>query len=386
MQLPSAAALLSLVLWSILSATTKAEATAKETTSIYDLLDSPVSWTSLSDNKLSILAGYHVIYSWPGSILPQRLLNLAEAGKVGGVIIFGENVVDGLPAQIQSLQDAYANGPAYDGTPLLVVTDQEGGEVVRLPGGPEESAKEIGSSAHPARAAASAGPTSPAAGAMAEGLIIGKGNLAPVLDVYRKEGDFDDQFERSFSKDPDIVKKCGTAFLNSQQANGVLATTKHFPGLGAADSDENTDLGPVTLDVPLKQLRSIDELPFKGAIAAGVSMVMPSWAVYPALDPKRPAGLSSKWIRAELRQRLGFKGVTISDAIEAGALEDSGSNSTRAVTAIEAGMDIALASARDVSQGKEVLDGLVAAIRDGSISGQDFAASTKRIMALRSKL
>ncbi len=56
-------------------------------------------------------------------MLPQRLLHLAKAGKVGGVIIFGENVNENLPSQIQSLQDAYANGPAYDGTPLLITTD-----------------------------------------------------------------------------------------------------------------------------------------------------------------------------------------------------------------------------------------------------------------------
>jgi len=136
----------------------------------------------------------------------------------------------------------------------------------------------------------------------------------------------------------------------------------------------------------LAQLRSIDEVPFKGAIAQGVSILMPSWAVYPAFDPDRPAGLSRRWIQSELRGRLKFESVTISDAIEAGALENYGSNATRAVTAVEAGMDIALASGRDVSQGKSVLDGLVAAIKAGEVSSADFAASTKRIVALRSRL
>jgi beta-glucosidase-like glycosyl hydrolase len=185
---------------------------------------------------------------------------------------------------------------------------------------------------------------------------------------------------------PYIVKQCGSASIQAQQANGVIATAKHFPGLGAAKASQNTDLGPVTLNVPLHKLRTIDELPFTGAIKQGVSMIMPSWAVYPALDSKRPSGLSSKWIKSEMRGRLGFEGVTISDAIEAGALEAFGTNSTRAVTAVQAGMDIALASARDVSQGKSILDGLVLAIRGGEISKADFAASTKRILALRDKL
>lgn len=127
------------------------------------LLDKYISGATLNDNQLSILAGYHTVYSWPGGTLPRRLLNLAAAGKVGGVIIFGENVNDDLPSQILSLQDAYARGPAYDGTPLLITTDQEGGVVARLPGGPEESAKDIGSSAQPAKAAASAGAVAAAA-------------------------------------------------------------------------------------------------------------------------------------------------------------------------------------------------------------------------------
>lgn len=185
---------------------------------------------------------------------------------------------------------------------------------------------------------------------------------------------------------PNVAKKCGSAFIKSQQAHGVVATSKHFPGLGAASADENTDLEPVTLNVPLHQLRTIDEVPFTGAIAADVSMIMPSWAIYPALDPGRPSGLSTKWIKSELRERLGFGGVTISDAIEAGALEAYGSNGTRGVLAVEAGMDIALASVRDVSQGTEVLDALVAAVKSGKISAVEFASSTKRILKLRSSL
>jgi beta-glucosidase-like glycosyl hydrolase len=186
--------------------------------------------------------------------------------------------------------------------------------------------------------------------------------------------------------DPSVAEKCGSAFILSQQAAGVVATSKHWPGLGAASKNENTDLGPVTLNVPLHKLRTIDELPFHGAIAAGVSMIMPSWAIYPALDPNRPSGLSSKWIKSELRNRLGFEGVTISDAIEAGALEAFGTNATRGVLAVEAGIDIALASGRNVSQGSSIHDALISALESGKLSKVDFAASTKRILQMRSSL
>lgn len=355
---------------------------AKSTPSIEKLISNYESWDKIANKDLATITGIHVIYSWPGATIPQELYDLTHEGKVGGVIIFGENVVDDLPDQIEKLQNTYSNSPAYIGKPLLITTDQEGGEVVRLPGGPKRSAKDVGSAPNPAAAAKRAG-TVAAAACQAYSV---NGNLAPVLDVYRKEGNFDDQYERSFSMDPDVVSTCGSAFIKSQQSKGVVATAKHFPGLGAAVTDENTDLGPVTLNVPLRKLRSIDEVPFKGAIAAGVDMIMTSWAVYPALDADRPAGLSSKWIQDELRGRLGFDGVTITDALEAGSLDAYGSNATRGVLAVQAGMDVALASGRSVEQGSSINEALVAALQNGKISKADFSKSTKRIFALRDLL
>ena len=81
----------------------------------------------------------------------------------------------------------------------------------------------------------------------------------------------------------------------------------------------------MTLNLPLATLRAVDEAPYRAAIAAGVRLVMTSWAVYPALDPRRPAGLSSIIIERELRGRLHFRGVTVTDGIQAGALAPFGS-------------------------------------------------------------
>ncbi len=82
---------------------------------------------------------------------------------------------------------------------------------------------------------------------------------------------------------------------------------------------------PVTLNVSLSGLRARDEAPYPAAIAAGVKLVMASWAIYPALDASHPAGLSPAVIQGELRGRLGYQGVTVTDAIEAGALAAFGS-------------------------------------------------------------
>ena len=152
-------------------------------------------------------------------------------------------------------------------------------------------------------------------------------DLAPVLDVFYKSGNFIDQYQRSYSGNASVVTACGQAFITAQQQTGVAATAKHFPGLGSATKSQNTDAGPVTLNVPLSGLRAKDEVPYPAAIAAGVQLIMVSWAVYPALDAAYPAGFSSAVIQGELRGRLGYQGVTITDALEAGALAAYGTPS-----------------------------------------------------------
>jgi beta-N-acetylhexosaminidase len=143
---------------------------------------------------------------------------------------------------------------------------------------------------------------------------------------------------------------------------------------------------PVTLNVPLATIRSVDELPYRAAIAAGVRLVMVSWAVYPALDPTRPAGLSPTIVGGELRQRLGFKGVTITDALEAGALRAYGSFQNRSLLAAEAGMDLILCSHQNVSEGEQATAGLEQGYSDGQLPKTAFIAALDRVLALRASL
>lgn len=333
------------------------------------------------DNS-SVQVGHHVIYSYPGAQPPAELNDLISQGKVGGIILFGENVADNLSFIVESFQNTYKQSSSYSGYPLLIMTDQEGGEVVRLPGGPAMSAKQVGESTDLSGTATETGQQ--AAKALKAYQL--NGNLAPVLGVYREAGDFLDNDERSYGNTSKTVGACVSSFISAQQAAGIIATAKHFPGLGAASTDENTDERPVTINLTLDEIHSVDEAPYSQAISAGVDMVMNSWALYPALDSKYPSGLSKSWIQDELRGRLGFKGVTITDAIEAGALEAFGDDPARAVLASQAGMDIILASGRNVTQGETIVDALVAALGDGSLSSDSFGDATKRILAVRQKL
>lgn len=331
------------------------------------------------------LAGQRVIYSYSGLTPPSGLLDLIRHGEAAGVIFFGGNIASTtqIAGVISELEQANSSpGNPLRALPLLLMTDQEGGLVRRLPGAPLLSEKQIGASAGPAAAATAAGT---GAGQTLAGVGMNV-NLAPVLDVYRAPGDFDDQFGRSYSSDPGTVSALGADFITAQQAVSVAATAKHFPGLGAATSDQDTDEQPVTLNVPLDELRGTDEYPFKAAIAAGVKLVMVSWAVYPALDPRWPAGLSPAVIGGELRQRLGFTGVTITDALEAGALQAFGTTGQRATLAASAGMDLILCSSQSLDQGEQARTALQQGLSSGTLNHAAFIAAVERIISLRSSL
>lgn len=329
------------------------------------------------------LAGQRVIYSFTGTSVPSSLLKLIREGEVGGVIFFASNIpsVATLAAETKALDEAQQESPVH--LPLLLMTDQEGGQVRRIANGnPTQSQLAIGQSSNPASEAASAG-SGAAQTLSGAGLNV---NLAPVLDVYAVPGNFIDQFQRSYSNDPQIVSSAAAAFITAQQKGGVAATAKHFPGLGTAAAGEDTDNVPVTLSEPLSQIRSVDELPYRSAISVGVDLIMVSWAVYPALDANRPAGLSSTIVQGELRQRLGYTGVTITDALEAGALKAYGGPGQRAVDAASAGMDILLCSSGSVSQGEEATQALASALQGGQLSSSSFNAAVNRVDELRSKL
>jgi len=325
------------------------------------------------------LAGQRVIYSYPGLTPPAALLDRIKAGQAAGVIFFRENIssIAQIASVTAQLKKAAAQSPVRE--PLLLMTDQEGGQVRRLPGAPAISEEEIGNSADPAGQARAAG-TGAGKNLVSAGMNV---NLAPVLDVFRQPGDFLDRYQRSYSMDPRVASTAGQAFITAQQQTGVAATAKHFPGLGSATTSQDTDAAPVTLTAPLSTLRSVDEYPYPAAISAGVKLVMTSWAVYPALDADHPAGLSPAVVQQELRGRLGFQGVTITDALEAGALGAFGDTGQRAVTAAGAGMDLILCSARDTGQGDTAVTALANALQSGQLDPAAFDSAVQRVRGLR---
>src|ERR1700716_3133886 len=151
--------------------------------------------TGLARAAVQDLAGQRVIYSYPGLVPPDTLLQRISAGQAAGVIFFGENISSSsqIRAVVHHPRAATAQSPPRH--PLLLMTDQEGGLVRSPPGEPTLSEKRIGTSANPPAQASAAGT---GAGQNLAGVTMNL-NLAPVLDVFRQPGDLMDQFERSYS-------------------------------------------------------------------------------------------------------------------------------------------------------------------------------------------
>lgn len=342
---------------------------------------------AVGELPLSQLVGQHVIASYNGSEPPAKLFRLIEGGKVAGVIFFGGNInedKDAIREVVTRLQEAREQASsAIARRPLLMMTDQEGGEVRRLPGAPARSQFEIGNANYTSgRKAGKAG-----IGAGENLASVGMNvNLAPILGVQRSRGGFLGQFERSYGPNRRRVSRYGAFFIDGIQSTGVAATSKHFPGLGAARRNQDTDVRPVTIRRSRWTMKSVDMFPYTAAIEAGTDLVMLNHARYPALDRSRPASLSRSIVRGQLRRRLGFDGVTITDALEAGALEGFGATGRRAILATEAGNDLVLASSQDVRQAARAGRALRRAVRSGRLDRDAFERAAARVASLRAAL
>jgi beta-N-acetylhexosaminidase len=322
------------------------------------------------------LAGQHVIFPFAWKVPPPALLARIRRGEAAGVVFLGANL--GTPAQVRALTRRLQRVPRPPGLrdPLLLMVDQEGGSVKRLPGGPSRSAPQMAATGRPAVARAEG--RAAAATLRAAGMNV---DLAPVVDVVRPESALHAE-GRGFGFTASSAARFGAAFTRGLREGGVAATAKHFPGFGAAP--RNTDVATVRIGVPLRELHAVDRVPFGAAIEAGASMVMLSSAVYPALS-SRPAVLSPRVAQRELRGALGFDGVTISDDLEAPAFAASGGPTGAGLQATKAGVDLLL-YARTYAEADRAADALAVAIRRGEVDRDALEASRKRIAALRASL
>jgi beta-N-acetylhexosaminidase len=317
------------------------------------------------------LAGERIVLGFSGTRPTAAVQRMVRAGEVAGVILFSENLPSRAAGQrlIRRLQEIPRPPGLRD--PLLIMADQEGGLVKRIGGAPTASAQTIG-----ARGAAFSREQGARTAANLRDLGINV-DLAPVLDVAHPGGTIAEA-DRGFGSTAAAVAVTAVPFAEGLQAGGVAATAKHFPGLGSARL--NTDDAVQRIGLSRRAIREIEEAPYRDFAAAGGDLVMLSTAIYPALSP-RPAAFSDAIVRGELRGRLGFEGVSITDALDTVAVRSFGDTAEVARAAAGAGADLLLYTEPAEAAGAHRT--LFQALRKGRLSRAGFEESASRVLRLR---
>lgn len=328
----------------------------------------------LARMSLDEKVGQLMVVAFTGPTFTPEAEQMVRQYHVGGVILFAQNLLDGV--QIKQLTGQLQQAAQIS---LLLAVDQEGGPVVRVTQGatlfPSQMA--VGATFSPATAAAVAAAT---AWELRELGI--NANFAPVADVNSNPRN-PVIGVRSYGADPGLVGKLTAAAVDAVQAAGVVAVAKHFPGHGDADVDSHLAL-PL-IGHPLSRLEAVELPPFRAAIAAGVDAVMTAHVLLPALDsdPRRSATLSPP-VLSYLREKLGYTGLIVTDDLEMGAIVNDHGTAEAARLAFQAGADLLLFR-RNVEEQRRAHALLVAAMHNGEISPQRLDVSVRRILATKAR-
>jgi beta-N-acetylhexosaminidase len=260
------------------------------------------------------------------------------------------------------------------------MTDEEGGGVQRMANlvGSMPWAREMGSTMTPTQIQSLA--ESVGTAMLDAGVTM---DLAPVLDVDGGDGPnaTDPDGWRSFSDDAVTAANDGLAFAAGLEAAGVIPVVKHFPGLGGASG--NTDDGPAST-LPYSTLVGSGLLPFEAAVSAKVPAVMVSNATVPGLSTV-PASLSAAVIEGLLIGQLHFKGLVLTDSLDALAISDLGLSVAQAsVESITAGADMILFSSGDQAQTlASIQAAMVAAVADGQLSESRLVDAASKVISAK---
>lgn len=301
---------------------------------------------------------------------------------LGGVFLSGRS--QGGTAATRAVVDSLTGlvGPeSTGGAPLLVSTDQEGGDVQVLRGQgfstiPSALKQSEQSAADLETAAAGWG------GELAQAGVTM--NLAPVADLVDiADPDSNEPigaWGRQYGNDKETVIERAGAFARGMESAGVVATFKHFPGLGRVAG--NTDTSASVTDAVTARTGDAAVEVFSRFIADGARVVMVSSAVYTLIDAGSPAVFSSVVVTDMLRGDLGFTGVVITDDVSAAAQVQDRTPAERAVQAVRAGCDIVLASA-DATIVADMAQALVAEAQGDPDFAKRVDDSVARVLALK---
>jgi beta-N-acetylhexosaminidase len=289
--------------------------------------------------------------------------------RVGGIIVSVGSPLD-IAAKLNFLQ-------RRSRLPLLVASDLEGGTSIRFLGGtPFPTNMGVG-----------------AAGSERDAYAMGRitareGRAAGIHLTFSPDADVNNNpanpiiNTRSFGGDAVQVAKLVAAAVRGTQDAGMVATAKHFPGHGDTDTDSHISLPIIRAD--WRRLDSLELVPFRAAIRAGVKVVMSAHIALPGLENGAtvPATLAPEILTGVLRDSLGFKGMVVTDALDMGALVKNYGSGESTVRAFLAGSDLLLMP----TDPAQAIDSMVAAVRSGRVPRARLDASLRRLLEMKEQL
>ena len=316
-------------------------------------------------------AGTVLQVGFPGHTAPEWVLRALSAGELGGVALFTRNLAG--PEQIAALcAELRAANPE-----VLIAIDEEGGDVTRI-----EAAD---GSSYPGNLAL--GTADDVALTEAVGRSIGRDlaslginlDYGPCVDVNANP-DNPVIGTRSFGSESELVARHAAAYVRGLQSQGVIGCAKHFPGHGDTAGDSHLGLPLVEYDEAAELLHLA---PFRSAIEAGVKAIMTAHILFPRHDPDLPATMSREILTGLLRERLGYRGLIVTDGIDMGAISGRYGVAEGTVRAIAAGCDAICwgGSYADEENYLYLRNALVWAVREGRLSPERLSEAAERCRA-----
>ena len=303
--------------------------------------------------------------------MTDELAAALQTYPLGGIILFAQNIQE--PEQLMALNKALADACLI--APFLSV-DEEGGLVARLG---RNSAFDLPTYENAAAVAASGDPEDVLnMGRTIGGYLAKYGfnlDFAPVADVNTNPNN-PVIGTRAFSSDPEMAATMAAAFAAGLREQGVCATFKHFPGHGDTDQDSHSGLAISWRN--REQQTACEWIPFREATARDFIMI--AHVALPEITGDMvPSTLSRPVVTGILREKLGFEGLIITDAMNMGAIADSYGSSEAAIAALEAGCDIVLMPNNVPEAFRAVMD----ALNSGRFTEQWLDETVRRILSFK---
>ena len=296
---------------------------------------------------------------------------------VGGFIYFGENLQSKEQTQ-EMLRNVQAYSTERTGFPAFLSVDEEGGTVARVAGTGNFDVPDIGDMAD-------IGAAGDVDAAKQVGEDIGSYlaelgfnlDFAPVADVLSNPENTVVR-KRSFGSDPELVSDMAIAVSDGLEEKGLLSAYKHFPGHGATSAD--THKGYAYTDKTLEELEACELIPFQRCIADGAKIIMAAHISVPNVTgDDTPTSLSKTMVTDILREKMGYTGLVVTDAMNMGAITEEYTSAEAAVKALQAGVDVVLMP----ENYQQAYQGVLDAVADGTLSEERIDESVTRILTVK---